>query len=107
MSVKLDLFEALAQVIQWVWLMTYLQVDFNPNQSSLTLEGDDIESFEKVMQHISYLNSRQFPTPGIRHLRVTTTVKSVSSSAFSFNLMILLSVISNRSALKWANVFYY
>uniref|UniRef100_A0A8C1CS88 Calsyntenin-1 n=1 Tax=Cyprinus carpio carpio TaxID=630221 RepID=A0A8C1CS88_CYPCA len=43
--------------------------------SSLTLEGDDIESFEKVMQHISYLNSRQFPTPGIRHLRVTTTVK--------------------------------
>uniref|UniRef100_A0A8C2ALV1 Calsyntenin-1 n=1 Tax=Cyprinus carpio TaxID=7962 RepID=A0A8C2ALV1_CYPCA len=50
-------------------------VEFNPNQSSLTLEGDDIESFEKVMQHISYLNSRQFPTPGIRHLRVTTTVK--------------------------------
>ncbi|XP_027026098.1 calsyntenin-1 isoform X2 [Tachysurus fulvidraco] len=52
-----------------------VKVDFNPNQSSLTLEGDDIESFEKVMQHISYLNSRQFPTPGIRHLRVTTTVK--------------------------------
>uniref|UniRef100_A0A671L9P4 Calsyntenin-1 n=1 Tax=Sinocyclocheilus anshuiensis TaxID=1608454 RepID=A0A671L9P4_9TELE len=43
--------------------------------SSLSLEGDDIESFEKVMQHISYLNSRQFPTPGIRHLRVSTTVK--------------------------------
>ncbi|KAJ4943516.1 hypothetical protein JOQ06_006016 [Pogonophryne albipinna] len=27
------------------------------------------------MQHISYLNSRQFPTPGIRHLRISTTVK--------------------------------
>uniref|UniRef100_A0A672R8B1 Cadherin domain-containing protein n=1 Tax=Sinocyclocheilus grahami TaxID=75366 RepID=A0A672R8B1_SINGR len=52
-----------------------VKVEFNPNQSSLTLEGDDIESFEKVMQHISYLNSRQFPTPGIRHLRVSTTVK--------------------------------
>ncbi|XP_039508939.1 calsyntenin-1 isoform X1 [Pimephales promelas] len=52
-----------------------VKVEFNPNQSSLSLEGDDIESFEKVMQHISYLNSRQFPTPGIRHLRVTTTVK--------------------------------
>ncbi|TRY82496.1 hypothetical protein DNTS_013816, partial [Danionella cerebrum] len=37
--------------------------------------SDDIESFEKVMQHISYLNSRQFPTPGIRHLRLSTTVK--------------------------------
>lgn len=52
-----------------------VKVQFNPNQSSLTLEGDDIESFEKVMQHISYLNSRQFPTPGIRHLRISTTVK--------------------------------
>uniref|UniRef100_A0AAY4C8B4 Calsyntenin-1 n=1 Tax=Denticeps clupeoides TaxID=299321 RepID=A0AAY4C8B4_9TELE len=50
-------------------------VQFNPNQSSLTLEGDDIENVEKVMQHISYLNSRQFPTPGIRHLRISTTVK--------------------------------
>ncbi|XP_076132364.1 calsyntenin-1 isoform X3 [Alosa pseudoharengus] len=52
-----------------------VKVQLNPNQSSLTLEGDDIESFEKVMQHISYLNSRQFPTPGIRHLRISTTVK--------------------------------
>ncbi|XP_033824943.1 calsyntenin-1 isoform X4 [Periophthalmus magnuspinnatus] len=52
-----------------------VKVDFNPNQSSLTVEGDDIDAFEKVMQHISYLNSRQFPTPGIRHLRISTTVK--------------------------------
>lgn len=51
------------------------QVEFNPNQSSLTVEGDDIDAFDKVMQHISYLNSRQFPTPGIRHLRISTTVK--------------------------------
>ncbi|XP_064778952.1 calsyntenin-1 isoform X4 [Oncorhynchus masou masou] len=52
-----------------------VKVAFNPNQSLLTVEGDDIEAFDKVMQHISYLNSRQFPTPGIRHLRVSTTVK--------------------------------
>uniref|UniRef100_A0A8C6UVQ7 Calsyntenin-1 n=1 Tax=Neogobius melanostomus TaxID=47308 RepID=A0A8C6UVQ7_9GOBI len=52
-----------------------VKVDFNPNQSSLTVEGDDIDAFDKVMQHISYLNSRQFPTPGIRHLRISTTVK--------------------------------
>uniref|UniRef100_A0A674ND60 Calsyntenin-1 n=1 Tax=Takifugu rubripes TaxID=31033 RepID=A0A674ND60_TAKRU len=51
------------------------QVEFNPSQSSLTVEGDDIDAFDKVMQHISYLNSRQFPTPGIRHLRISTTVK--------------------------------
>lgn len=52
-----------------------IKVEFNPNQSSLSVEGDDIDAFDKVMQHISYLNSRQFPTPGIRHLRVSTTVK--------------------------------
>ncbi|XP_031700511.1 calsyntenin-1 isoform X1 [Anarrhichthys ocellatus] len=52
-----------------------VKVQFNPNQSSLTVEGDDIDAFDKVMQHISYLNSRQFPTPGIRHLRISTTVK--------------------------------
>ncbi|XP_077573282.1 calsyntenin-1 isoform X4 [Stigmatopora nigra] len=52
-----------------------VKVEFNPNQSSLTVEGDDIDAFDKVMQHISYLNSRQFPTPGIRHLRITTAVK--------------------------------
>ncbi|XP_061759919.1 calsyntenin-1 isoform X3 [Nerophis ophidion] len=52
-----------------------VKVEFNPNQSTLTVEGDDIDAFDKVMQHISYLNSRQFPTPGIRHLRISTTVK--------------------------------
>uniref|UniRef100_A0A3Q1IZR6 Calsyntenin-1 n=1 Tax=Anabas testudineus TaxID=64144 RepID=A0A3Q1IZR6_ANATE len=52
-----------------------VKVEFNPNQSSLTVEGDDVDAFDKVMQHISYLNSRQFPTPGIRHLRISTTVK--------------------------------
>ncbi|XP_037131136.1 calsyntenin-1 isoform X4 [Syngnathus acus] len=52
-----------------------VKVEFNPNQSSLTVEGDDIDAFDKVMQHVSYLNSRQFPTPGIRHLRISTAVK--------------------------------
>ncbi|KAI1890830.1 hypothetical protein AGOR_G00157650 [Albula goreensis] len=60
---------------------TNIKVQFNPSQSSLTLEGDDIESFDKVMQHISYLNSRQFPTPGIRHLRISTTVKCFNEEA--------------------------
>ncbi|XP_012681606.1 calsyntenin-1 isoform X4 [Clupea harengus] len=60
---------------------TTVKVQSNPNQSSITLEGDDIESFEKVMQHISYLNSRQFPTPGIRHLRISTTVKCFNEEA--------------------------
>ncbi|XP_067873060.1 calsyntenin-1 isoform X3 [Heterodontus francisci] len=50
-------------------------VHFNPTQSMLSMEGDDIENFDKSMQQVSYLNSRQFPTPGIRRLKITTTVK--------------------------------
>lgn len=49
----------------------------NPSQSTLSIEGDDIERVDKAMQHISYLNSRQFPTPGIRRLKVTSTVRCV------------------------------
>ncbi|XP_078094819.1 calsyntenin-1 isoform X3 [Mustelus asterias] len=52
-----------------------VMVHFNPAQSMLSMEGDDIENFDKSMQHVSYLNSRQFPTPGIRRLKITTTVK--------------------------------
>lgn len=53
------------------------QIHMNPSQSTLTLEGDDIDRVDKAMQHISYLNSRQFPTPGIRRLKITSAVKYV------------------------------
>lgn len=43
----------------------------------LTLEGEDVGDLDKAMQHIAYLNSRQFPTPGIRRLKITTTVTYV------------------------------
>lgn len=52
-----------------------MKIHFNPSQSVLSLEGDDIDSFDKAMQHIAYLNSRQFPTPGMRKLKITTKVK--------------------------------
>lgn len=39
------------------------------------MEGDNVGELDKAMQHISYLNSRQFPTPGIRRLKITSTVK--------------------------------
>ncbi|XP_040182336.1 calsyntenin-1 isoform X3 [Rana temporaria] len=52
-----------------------MKITLSPSQSTLTLEGDDIDRFDQAMQHISYLNSRQFPTPGIRRLKITTTVK--------------------------------
>uniref|UniRef100_A0A8C9EW07 Calsyntenin 1 n=1 Tax=Pavo cristatus TaxID=9049 RepID=A0A8C9EW07_PAVCR len=50
-------------------------IHMNPSQSAVTIEGDDIDRVDKAMQHISYLNSRQFPTPGIRRLKITSTAK--------------------------------
>ncbi|XP_068094938.1 calsyntenin-1 isoform X3 [Hyperolius riggenbachi] len=52
-----------------------VKISLSPSQSMLTLEGDDIDRFDQAMQHVSYLNSRQFPTPGIRRLKISTTVK--------------------------------
>lgn len=49
----------------------------NPSQSVLSIEGDDLDRVDKAMQHISYLNSRQFPTPGIRRLKISSTVRCV------------------------------
>uniref|UniRef100_A0A8C4KIW3 Calsyntenin-1 n=1 Tax=Dromaius novaehollandiae TaxID=8790 RepID=A0A8C4KIW3_DRONO len=58
-----------------------MKIHMNPSQSTLTLEGDDIDRVDKAMQHISYLNSRQFPTPGIRRLKITTVVKCFNEEA--------------------------
>ncbi|KAM6191721.1 LOW QUALITY PROTEIN: calsyntenin-1 [Sarcoramphus papa] len=58
-----------------------VKIHMNPSQSTLTLEGDDIDRFDKAMQHISYLNSRQFPTPGIRRLKITSVVKCFNEEA--------------------------
>lgn len=51
------------------------QVQGEPGQSTLTVAGEDVGELEKALQHVSYVNARQFPTPGIRRLTVTTTVK--------------------------------
>lgn len=69
------------QIMSLSWVFSYIflvsQVHMNPSQSTLSIEGDDIDRVDKAMQHISYLNSRQFPTPGIRRLKITSTVKYV------------------------------
>uniref|UniRef100_A0A8C5PGJ1 Calsyntenin-1 n=1 Tax=Leptobrachium leishanense TaxID=445787 RepID=A0A8C5PGJ1_9ANUR len=52
-----------------------MKITLSPGQSGLTMEGDDIDRFDQAMQRVSYLNSRQFPTPGIRRFKITTTVK--------------------------------
>ncbi|XP_025936073.1 calsyntenin-3 isoform X2 [Apteryx rowi] len=58
-----------------------MKVHVNPSQSLLTLEGDDVETFNHAIQHVAYLNSLRFATPGVRPLRLTTTVKCFSEES--------------------------
>ncbi|XP_064848484.1 calsyntenin-2-like [Oncorhynchus masou masou] len=52
-----------------------IKFHFNPAQSVLVMEGEDLESVNTAMAKVSYINSRQFPTAGLRQLHITTTVQ--------------------------------
>ncbi|VEN46418.1 unnamed protein product [Callosobruchus maculatus] len=46
----------------------------NSDLTEVTVEGDNRTNLETLVRKIGYLNSREFPTPGRRNLRLTTTV---------------------------------
>ncbi|KAF7705853.1 calsyntenin-2 [Silurus meridionalis] len=52
-----------------------IKFHFNPAQSVLVMESDDLENVNSAMEKVSYINSRQFPTPGLRTIRVSTTIQ--------------------------------
>ncbi|XP_021583983.2 calsyntenin-2 [Ictidomys tridecemlineatus] len=52
-----------------------IKYHFNPSQSILVMEGDDIGNVNRALQKVSYINSRQFPTAGVRRLRVSSKVQ--------------------------------
>ncbi|KAH0624005.1 hypothetical protein JD844_007262 [Phrynosoma platyrhinos] len=52
-----------------------IKYHFNPSQSVLVIEGDDIENINQALRKVSYINSRQFPTSGIRRLKVSSRVQ--------------------------------
>ncbi|XP_018083165.1 calsyntenin-1 isoform X2 [Xenopus laevis] len=58
-----------------------IKINLNASPSDLILEGDDIDSCDQAMQQVSYVNSRQFPTPGMRRFTITTSVKCFSEEA--------------------------
>eukprot|EP00069_Balaena_mysticetus_P018545 bmy_11469T0 len=58
-----------------------MKVHVNPSQSLLTLEGDDVETFNHALQHVAYMNTLRFATPGVRPLRLTTAVKCFSEES--------------------------
>ncbi|XP_019602905.2 calsyntenin-2 [Rhinolophus sinicus] len=52
-----------------------IKYHFNPSQSILVMEGDDIGNINHALQKVSYINSRQFPTAGVRRLKVSSKVQ--------------------------------
>uniref|UniRef100_A0A3Q3A669 Calsyntenin-2 n=1 Tax=Kryptolebias marmoratus TaxID=37003 RepID=A0A3Q3A669_KRYMA len=52
-----------------------IKFHFNPAQSVLVVEGEDVDSINTAMTKVSYINSRQFPTPGLRRLHITAAVQ--------------------------------
>nr|XP_019602905.1 PREDICTED: calsyntenin-2 [Rhinolophus sinicus] len=52
-----------------------IKYHFNPSQSILVMESDDIGNINHALQKVSYINSRQFPTAGVRRLKVSSKVQ--------------------------------
>ncbi|XP_056297636.1 calsyntenin-2-like [Pseudoliparis swirei] len=52
-----------------------IKFHFNPAQSILVMEGEDLENMDAAVRKVSYINSRQFPTSGIRRLHIATAVQ--------------------------------
>jgi hypothetical protein len=50
-------------------------VSIDADATSVSIEGKDAIDVEDMVSQISYLNSREFPTPGRRSLRVASSVK--------------------------------
>lgn len=46
----------------------------NSDLTEVTVEGDNRTNLEILVRQIGYANTREFPTPGRRNLRLTTTV---------------------------------
>eukprot|EP00062_Callorhinchus_milii_P000587 gi/632934736/ref/XP_007886202.1/ PREDICTED: calsyntenin-2 isoform X1 [Callorhinchus milii] len=52
-----------------------IKFHFNPAQSIVVMEGEDIDIINRAMQQVAYINSRQFPTPGIRRYKISTVAQ--------------------------------
>lgn len=50
-------------------------VSVNSEATTVTIEGKDSIDVEDILSQISYVNSREFPTPGRRSLRVSTSIR--------------------------------
>lgn len=63
-----------AQVPAMELLQPGMELLTNSDLTEVTVEGDNRTNLETLVRKIGYANTREFPTPGRRNLRLTTTV---------------------------------
>jgi len=62
-------------------MMLMKSVSMNAAMNMMTINGRDVDSVEKMLRQLTYVNSRLFPTPAARPLTVETHVKYVATTA--------------------------
>lgn len=62
------------QVPAMEFLQPGMELLTNSDLTEVTVEGDNRTNLEILVRQIGYANTREFPTPGRRNLRLTTTV---------------------------------
>lgn len=50
-------------------------VAFNSEMTEITINGRNKSEVEHLVQRVGYINTRTFPTPGHRNIKVETDVK--------------------------------
>lgn len=58
-----------------------MQLLKNNDVTEITVEGNNKTNLETLVRQIGYINTREFPTPGRRNLRATTTVQCTSGKS--------------------------
>ena len=69
-------------------------VSIDAESTSVVIEGKDAVDVEDMVSQISYLNSREFPTPGRRSLRISSSIKCADGKSIkvsnSYSYVIVL-----------------
>ena len=76
-------------------MMTLKSVSMNAAMNMMTINGRDVDSVQKMLRQLTYVNNRLFPTPAARPLTVETHVKYVVSIVLSVFCHIGLSETSS------------
>ena len=52
----------------------------NSHGSMVTIDGDDVDNINKLVRQVAYLNTREFPAPGKRKLKLETSLTCADGS---------------------------